>query len=156
MVPLTIRLQHFLFYNWLHRLLGRLASGLVCLKLVQMLWHRQGWLDRRFLKRERERRRRVCVLMAGVLYRWTVVVRSQTRLDQCLYHSICTTHAPLLTGTDEKVLIRSVCRCLRLTLWLIKLLRLDFTYLSTLSVLFYRFFSHSLPCYAYTVGVSAY
>lgn len=66
MVPLTIRLQHFLFYNWLHRLLGRLASGSACLKLVQMLWHRQGWLDRRFLKRERERRRRVCALMAGV------------------------------------------------------------------------------------------
>lgn len=81
MVPLTIRLQHFLFYNWLHRLLGRLASGSVCLKLVQMLWHRQGWLHRRFLKRERERRRRACVLMAGVLYRWTVAVGGGGKSD---------------------------------------------------------------------------
>lgn len=137
MVPLTIRLQHFLFYNWLHRLLGRLASGSVCLKLVQMLWHRQGWLDRRFLKRERERRReRVCSWLGCCTdgqWRW-VVVGSQTRLDQCLYHSICTTHAPLLTGTDEKVLIRSVCRCLRLTLWLRKLTRI------TLSNLHYQCF----------------
>ncbi len=68
MVPLTIRLQHFLFYNWLHRLLGRLASGSVCLKLVQMLWHRQGWLHRRFLKRgESARGEGVCAHGWGVV-----------------------------------------------------------------------------------------